>query len=203
MSKSIRIPSSAFTFVPSGSTADMNIEQLEPRLRAELDATYSRRLAEETDRCRSEGRRRSEQLLQQCTAQFGEFIKALRHEIQDQVVDLSIRLAEVIVRHRLPDEEMLRNLVTQTLAPVSDLQGARVRISTADRELIGDRMLHGDDYGLRHAVEFVDDPELSSGDVVVESRNGIFDARLKERINLLKETLHERCGRKDESAPAV
>ena len=211
MSSTLQMPASAFMLFSDGAAAVVEPEPkpkpppavVDPTLeiRRELQSEFDLRLAQEVARSTAAQKERYEALLQGCSAQFDGVIGELRREIQDKVVDLSIQLAEVIVRHELPDQEMVRQLIKKTLDPISDLQGARVRICPADRELLGD--LGEGLEGVQGAVEFVDDPKLGRGDVMVESRNGIFDARLVERIKLLKETLYERSGRKNNAAPEV
>ena len=202
MSSVISLPSAAFVFRPAGgapvAVAEPRVdpEAVEAGLRAELQAEYDQRLAEEIDRHDHAVQQRYEELFSSCFTQFADRFELMREEIRDQVVDFSIRLAEVIVRHHLPDQDMLSELVTKTLEPVSDLQGARVRLCPEDLGRIGDRILSGLKGG-QHIVEVIEDPQLKTGDVIVESRNGILDARLDERLELLKETLYERSGRKD------
>lgn len=204
MSSTIVIDANACAFVPSNFTQEaygngemVDSPALERELRAELEAEYEQRLEREVAVRLAGERLRFDQTLKQCTTNFDRCIETLRKEIQANVVDLSIRLSEVIVRHELPDRDMLHNLIVKTLEPVSDLQGALVRISSSDWKLFGEQIGTGDQLGVGSTVKFAEDPNLSVGDVIVESRNGIFDARLDERLKLLKETLHERSGRKD------
>lgn len=206
MCSAIVLDGDFFSFVPSGSDvegggscpapeAPVDTAALEQQIRASLEEEYRHNLEQELAVRMGLERSRFEQLLQECSMRFDGLVESLRHEIQAQVVDLSLQLAEVVVRHELPDRDMLRELIVKTLEPISDLQGARVRVSSADWQLFDGTLLDGEERGLCDTVEFVEDPQLSSGDVLVESRNGIFDARLKERLKLLKETLHERSGR--------
>lgn len=201
MSSVICMPSSSFAFAPAGEPVKPVQQVADPEavkagLRAEIEAEYEQRLAIEIDRHDREVEQRYEALFQSCFNQFSDRFDRLRVEVRDQVVDFSIRLAEVIVRHHLPDREMLSELVAKTLEPISDLQGARVRLCPDDLATVGERILDGVKGG-KNVVEITEDAQLQSGDVIVESRNGILDARLDERLELLKETLHERCGRKD------
>ncbi len=212
MSSAIRLSRSSFKFVaashaakPAGEireSAAANAEAIRQQIQLELERDYQNRLNAEVSRQLSADRERFARLLSECTDRFDGVIQSLRNEIQTQVVDFSIQLSEVILRHELPDSAMIRNLIIKMLEPVSDLQGARVRISSADWALFGGNVLSEEDRGIRNSVEFVDDPKLATGDVIVESRNGIFDARLNERLKLLKEALHERSGRKKEQPSA-
>ncbi len=205
MSSSLILDPGVLAFVPAGETdsalpAEPQVDHyaIEREIRAELEQEYQARLNHEVAACRAKERAHFDQALKQCAAGFDGCISALRKEIQNNVVDLSIRLAEVIVRHELPDRGMLHNVIVKTLEPVSDLQGATVRLSSSDWTLFGNQLDSGDQLGVGSTVQFAEDPNLSAGDVIVESRNGIFDARLEERLKLLKESLHERSGRKAE-----
>ena len=128
-----------------------------------------------------------------CGRQFDAFLDNMKKEIADQVIRLSVRLSEMIVRHELPDREMLFSVMKETLEPISDLQGAKVRMNPAEAETLRSR--RGDasvPMVISDRVEIVGDPDLSLGDLVIESRNGVFDARLNQRLTLLEERLKAR-----------
>jgi len=202
---SITINSNVLGFIPALSNTDeysqseygahsVDTAALKQELRAELEPEYQQKLEREVAVRVAEERSRFDRAVSQYNASFDALIASLRKEIQSSVVNLSVRLAEVIVRHELPDREMLHNLIVKTLEPVSDLHGAQVRISSNDWNLFGEQIAAGDHLGVGSTVQFLEDPNLAAGDVIVESRNGIFDARLEERLKLLKESLHERSG---------
>lgn len=117
---------------------------------------------------------------------WGKTILALQADIQKQLIDMSIRIAEIILQHQLPDKGMLREMIEETLAPVSDLQGMRIRLSAEDIAYAQEGNLSGAGKG---PIEWVCDGTLKPGDVVVESKNGIFDGRLRERLDVLREAL--------------
>ncbi|MBN2164450.1 MAG: hypothetical protein JXR25_04735 [Pontiellaceae bacterium] len=203
MSRSLFIGANVLAFVPASEreeepvAAPVDTAAIEREVRAELESEYTARLEREVAARTAEERAWFEQSLRKYMAGFDECITSLRRDIQLNVVDLSLRLAEVIVRHELPDRDMLHNLIVKSLEPVSDLQGACVRISSHDWALFGAEISSGDHLGVGSTVQFAEDPNLSAGDVIIESRNGIFDARLEERIKLLKESLNDRSGRSD------
>lgn len=114
-------------------------------------------------------------------------IESLKQEIQTQVIDMSIQIAEIILQHALPDGAMIKNILEETLAPLSDLQGLRVRMNPGD--LANHNIKEALTAQHPDAVIWTPDPTLGPGDVIVESRNGIFDGRLKERLSMLKEAI--------------
>lgn len=209
MSNSIFIDSDILAFIPAGGVVEeveeqavepavpeVDLEQMEQELRAELEAEYQQKMEQELEARLDLERKHFDQVLAQTMAGFDGMINTLRKDIQNNVVDLAIRLSEIIVRHELPDRDMLGNLIVKTLEPISDLQGAMVRLSSSDWALFGEQISNGDHLGVGSTVKFAEDPNLTAGDVIVESRNGIFDGRLEERLKLLKESLYERSGRK-------
>jgi flagellar biosynthesis/type III secretory pathway protein FliH len=115
-----------------------------------------------------------------------------------QVVNMGLRLAEVVLRHQLPDRAMLENLIRETLNPISDLRGVRVRVSAAElAALKNPAPAELPKPPFLDQVEVVADPILSDGDLMIESRNGIFDARLSERLVVLADKLKERMKNSD------
>ena len=112
--------------------------------------------------------------------------KTIEADIKRQLIEMSIRTTEILLCHQLPDAEMVRSIMAEVLAPISDLQGVRVRVAPGTLA-----MLTGgaDTPRVQPGVECVEDPDLKPGDVVVESRNGIFDGRLRSRLDQLAEAL--------------
>ncbi len=119
---------------------------------------------------------------------WGKTVRRLQDDIQEQLIGMSIAVAERILQTHLPNVAMLRSVLAETLAPISDLQGLRVRMSPADIEAV-QQGKH--DLATSHYIEWVTDPALSPGDVITESRNGIFDGRIKERLAVLAEALRD------------
>ncbi len=131
-------------------------------------------------------RQAQQKLWTQFHAEMRKTLKELEADIKHQLIGMTIRTAEILLCHKLPDAEMVRNIMQEVLSPISDLQGVRVRVAKGTLHL-----LTGDaDIPLQHpGIECVEDPELKTGDVVVESRNGIFDGRLRLRLEQLAEAL--------------
>lgn len=131
--------------------------------------------------------RRAQQLLwSKFNAELSSTLKDLAEDIKRQLVEMSIRTAEIILCHKLPDADMVRTVLVEVLSPISDLQGVRVRVAPGSIEAL----TGGADVPRLHpGIDCVEDPELSPGDVVVESRNGIFDGRLRSRLDQLAEAL--------------
>ena len=157
--------------------------------RAQAEARERARREVEQLRMKQQGRCR------QCEGQIDVCIRKMKDELESRVVEMGLKLAEIVLRHQLPDRVMLESLIRETLQPLSDLRGIRVRVSPAEAGAKAAPGAAGSNWpcpDLSDQVEFMADPALSAGDLVIESRNGIFDARLNERLSLLSEKLEDR-----------
>lgn len=121
------------------------------------------------------------------------FMEDFEKKVVGQMLEMSLRIAEMIIRSRLPDRDMVADVIRKTLSPIMDLHGVRIKLSAADAGII-DSGKREDLTRILKQVELAVDNELKDGDVVVESRNGYFNARLDERMKLLETRLKERCG---------
>ena len=139
-----------------------------------------------------EERERNKKLWATLDESFNIFMKQVEAQISKQLIEMSVRLAEIIVRRELPDRAMVKDIITEVLAPVSDLQGAKVRVNPGDLELLMSARPEGGRQDFTTRLEFVADDSLQPGDVFIESKNGYFDARISERLKLLQEKLMER-----------
>ncbi|NCC52738.1 MAG: hypothetical protein EOM20_16180 [Spartobacteria bacterium] len=128
-----------------------------------------------------------------CGNKFDAFLVAMKQEIGAQLVDMSIRVAETIVRHQLPDRQMLADIIRETLDPISDLQGAKMRMHPDDIvQLRENRADSPVPMIVTDRVELIPDDTLSSGDLILESCNGFFDSRISQRLALLEKSMKER-----------
>ena len=125
-------------------------------------------------------------LWENLNAEMDRTLKGLAEDIKRQLIEMSIRTAEIILCHELPDADMLRSVLADVLTPISDLQGVRVRVAPGTLETL----MGGPDAPPPHpGIDCVEDPNLKPGDVLVESRNGIFDGRLRARLDQLADAL--------------
>jgi hypothetical protein len=141
------------------------------RLGAEVDAVRTELAA-----CRKQG----DTALFRCVAE-------IERQAGEQVVELAVRCADVLLRDALPHADMIRNIVRDVVPAALSLSSIRIHLSPADAAILrGDEELSGSSY------ELVSDPSLGVGDVMVRTANGTFDARVDERLKLLREELNER-----------
>ena len=145
--------------------------------------TENARLAAEVDAVRTElaaCRKQADSALSGCVAE-------IEREAGEQVVELAVRCTDVLLRDALPHADMIRNIVRSVIPPALSMSSIRIHISPADAAILkGDQELSGTRY------ELLSDPSLGVGDVMVRTDHGTFDARVDERLELLREELNER-----------
>ncbi len=209
MSRTISLTPNVRGFAADGTVSIVTAPDPEGLRRRELQ-TERRKAANEA--ASAAEKRYSEQLAELraaqqkrcelCGQRFDGFLGGMKKEMGQRVIELAIELTETIVRHRLPDVDMIRKILVQTLEPIADLQGAKVRLAAADAQAVeAENGLESLPTMISDAVEIVPDTTLNQGDIVIESRNGWFDAHLDKRLEMLKERLLERYRNGDASQP--
>jgi flagellar biosynthesis/type III secretory pathway protein FliH len=166
-----------------GQPAEVDIA--ERKVRKELEAQYRIKLEAQEARIVV--------LLDAIEQATSAFMLDFETKVVGQMMEMSLQIAELIIRSRLPDREMIAEVISKTLAPIMDLQGVRIKLSASDAATIQSCTKDGLAKILTQ-VEIAVDSDLEDGDVVVESRNGYFNARIGDRMKLLEEQLKERCG---------
>ena len=178
---------------PAVDAAEL-IRQETAKARREAIAETEARLRAEFAREREQGQKWRAAFDQR----FEELMRSMEQQIAGQLIGMSIRIAEVILRRHLPDRAMLEEVIRETLAPISDLQGVKVRMNPADAaRMTASRSEEPDAPAVYDRIEIVADPSLAEGDVMMESRNGYFDSRLTERLKMLEEKLMQRHRSRD------
>lgn len=132
-----------------------------------------------------------------CAGNSDQLFRQMESDIRKQLIELSLCIAETILRRELPDEDMLRHVLSDALEPITDFQGVQIRIAPTDADLLLGACR--DAAPGAKGMEWVVDPNLASGDLLVESRNGIFDGRLRQRLSSLAEAIEKAGSRSSES----
>ena len=171
--------------VPRGGAyaiARDSVDDMQIARGVELEAENAR-LAEEVDAVRTEleaNRKQGATALSRCVAE-------IERQAGEQVVELAVRCADVLLRDALPHADMIRDIIRDVIPTALSLTSIRIHLSPTDAAILrGDEELSGSSY------ELVADPSLGIGDVMVRTANGTFDARVDERVKLLREELNER-----------
>jgi flagellar biosynthesis/type III secretory pathway protein FliH len=183
-----KMPAAATRSEPAPRPDPVAEAQAAARMRERVEAEVRRRMEEETGRMRER--------YSQCSSRVDVLLERLRRQAAVDVAELALGLAEVVVKHQLPDREMVAGLIRQTLSPLGGAQNVRVRLNPSDALLFQSGEVGGGVPAgvLPPGVEIVRDPALVCGDIVVENGSGVFDGRLETRMSLLAERLRSRVG---------
>lgn len=153
--------------------------ELQRRMDQEVEQRVRNRLKEALDA--------QQAICARCSRDVDRLFQRMESDIREQLIELSLCIAETILKRELPDGEMLRQVLRDALEPITDFHGIRIRLAPDDADLLmGDVP---DAVPGAKGMEWVVDPNLATGDVLVESRNGIFDGRLRQRLAALAEAI--------------
>jgi len=149
-----------------------------------MEGEIEKRSRMEADTLQATQRKRCDQ----CAREMDRLFQSMESDIRTQLIGLALHISEVILHRELPDPDMLRRVLREALEPISDFQGVRVRLAPVDAALLRGQAA-GDGIPNARGIEWVTDPDLATGDVLVESRNGLFDGRLRQRLDTLAEAM--------------
>ncbi|BCW99517.1 MAG: hypothetical protein KatS3mg024_2344 [Armatimonadota bacterium] len=120
-------------------------------------------------------------------------LEELSAGIEQECLKLALQIAEKIVRHEIETHpETVKDILALALRQLKDRANVRILVNRADLELV--RAAREDiarwAEGLRN-VEIVEEPRVERGGVIVESSDGILDARPSVQMDELKRKLEE------------
>ncbi len=111
--------------------------------------------------------------------------------LEEDVLKLSLLLADKIVRKTIADDiSWLEPMINDALQSLGTVHEIVVYVNPIDYSLIKEQedRLH---VTTRTKVIFQQDPGLSQGGCLIESENGLIDARLEQRLGKLGKSLME------------
>jgi len=120
-------------------------------------------------------------LLQRLSERLLEQKKRLFEQMKPELIELSLLIAERVIRQELKNKEsmqaMVDSLLDQAMNAFSD-EKLKVFLAPADWEALGSRQLQ--------SVSFLADPTLSQGDCRIEAKSGLLNATLSHILEDLK-----------------
>ncbi len=111
--------------------------------------------------------------------------------MEDDFLKLSLLLADKIVRKTIKDDiSWLEPITKEALRQLGTVEEVVIYLSPMDYSLVKE---HEDELlvGVRAKISFERDPALSQGGCLIESENGLIDARLERRLGKLGHHLME------------
>ena len=128
-------------------------------------------------------------LLAKVAAELDTTRNGMVREAEQEVLKLSLMVAEKVVRTHLEQDPNLIEFVRQLLAVVTDKTRVVVRLCPENAQALGDvrtSLAAGAEGG---ALNIVSDDRLSRGDCVVETNSGNFDARVSSQMSEIRRQL--------------
>lgn len=117
-------------------------------------------------------------------------------EVQADVAQLAMTVAEKIVRRRLDDDpELVVGIVADAISRARNGETLRVRANPHDIPIIQDResALVASVAGLKD-LQLIEDPGIAPGGCLVETGHGYIDARIDRQLELVEEALRTAVG---------
>ncbi len=197
LSKNISMAAAPFRLVPGtkGGVSFVNAAPSAPQPKPgpDIDAVKRDAFAAGQAKAKSEfealNRSRQERI-QKFEAGLEAYLDRFERQLHEQSLELGLRLAEILVRHALPDREMIKSVMTEALEPVAGDTRVKVRLNPVDADDLAAGA--GLEHSLAGRVDIVPDKALEPGDVVMEDGFGLLDARINQRLDLLRTQLKER-----------
>jgi flagellar assembly protein FliH len=130
-----------------------------------------------------------EQVIQSVQAQYNEYLQ----HAEAQMLELAMEIARKIVREELklqPDHALA--IVRDALRRVQGFVQIRIRVNPLDLELIRQNraaLLHIVD-GVE-GIEIVEDRRVDQGGCIIETEQGVYDARIKTQLSELERVMRE------------
>jgi flagellar assembly protein FliH len=122
-----------------------------------------------------------QRFLQQLQAQFEEYLRLL----EPQMLALTLQIARKVIRDELQQHpEHVLTLIRETLRRVQGFGGVRIRVNPFDLELVRQKrasLLTVIDS--LEGLEIVEDRRVEPGGCLIETTQGIYDARIQTQLD--------------------
>jgi type III secretion protein L len=112
------------------------------------------------------------------------------HEVEQDVLKLSIKLAEKIIGREIKsDKQTIADTVATAMRNVRQQERLIIRVNPADFTNIQEFKAQLSHSGRCKFLDFEPDPKIPSGGCIIESEVGTVDARLETQLKILERTL--------------
>jgi flagellar assembly protein FliH len=176
------------------------VEQAVAEERQRLQAAHAAELKKQFAAGLQKGKAETSEEIQRALellSQYAQLLKAEKSEfaslLEKAALDLGFSLAKKIIARELQaDSEAVANIVRNAVQQVMDCDHVRVRVNPQDFDYL--RTLHADmeQYLSRDAkLELKSDASIERGGCLIETENGMLDARLSSQLETLYAKLKE------------
>lgn len=115
-------------------------------------------------------------------------------EVEQDVLKLSIKLAEKIIGREVRQDETVRGeIVLNALRQARQQEMLTVRVNANDLPLVEQMRERIDSFGRAKYIDFIADQSVKEGGCIIESQSGTIDARLETQLRILENSLLARA----------
>jgi type III secretion protein L len=112
------------------------------------------------------------------------------HEIEQDVLKLSLKVAEKIIGREIEKDETIRGeIILTALRQARQQEMMTVRVNAADLPLVEKMREKIDAFGRARYLDFVADQAVKEGGCLIESASGTIDARLETQLRVFEKAL--------------
>jgi len=136
----------------------------------------------------------SKEEIRKLNSAINEFISAKERVMQNAVPDialLAVKAAEKMVKKELEiDENVILGVVSEVIQSVSkDETEIKIKTNPNDAELVREKLPEVYPYNENTKIMVIPDEDVDWGSCIVETRNGIVDARFSTQLQILQKAL--------------
>ncbi|MBN1125637.1 MAG: hypothetical protein JXA82_11560 [Sedimentisphaerales bacterium] len=129
------------------------------------------------------------EMLDEAAAQIKEHYQQLTGSHREQIVRLSIGIAEKILMKEIQAGQYdIEKIIVEALSHAPAAENIRLRLHPKDKESLGQIMEQTDKPQFHH-VELIVDPKLNVGECIVETDKGIVESVLTEHLRQIETAL--------------
>lgn len=137
-----------------------------------------------------EGRDEAEQELVENLLAIKEVRSRTFHDVEQDVLKLSVKLAEKIIGREVRQDETTRGeIVLNALRQARQQEMLTVRVNAVDLPLVEQMRERIDSFGRAKFIDFIADQSVKEGGCIIESQSGTIDARLETQLRVLESAL--------------
>lgn len=112
------------------------------------------------------------------------------HDIEQDVLKLSLKIAEKIIGREIEKDETIRGeIILTALRQARQQEMMTVRVNAADLPLVEKMRGQIDAFGRARYLDFVADQAVKKGGCLIESASGTIDARLETQLRVFEKAL--------------
>jgi type III secretion system HrpE/YscL family protein len=116
-------------------------------------------------------------------------------EAEQEILRLSVRIAEKIVGHELDRNQAIVEIVKTALRQARQSRTVTIRLNPSDLPIMQaarERLGRPDQLDVNRFIELVADPQIGGGGCVIETESGTIDARLETQFRILEDAMLSR-----------